>query len=44
MKNKENGEQLYRLIESLDTHVTDLFAEQNGTMQNMNSTIRADMA
>ena len=44
MKNKENGQQIYRLMESLYTHVTDLFAEQNGMMQKMNSDIRADMA
>jgi RNA binding exosome subunit len=42
--NTENGEQVYRLIESLYTHVTDLFAEQNLMMQNMATELRAEMA
>ena len=44
MINNENAEQIYRLIESLYTHVTDLFTEQSSMMQKMNSEIQADMA
>jgi predicted phage gp36 major capsid-like protein len=42
--NTENGEQVYRLIESLYTHVTDLFTEQNLMMQNMAKDLRVEMA
>lgn len=43
MKNTENGEQVYRLIESLYTHVTDLFTEQNVMMQGMKKELRTEM-
>ncbi len=43
MTNTENGEQIYRLIESLYTHVTDLFTEQNLMIQNMKTELRAEM-
>jgi len=44
MTNTQNGEQVYRLIESLYTHVTDLFAEQNLVMQNMATELQVQMA
>ena len=44
MTNTENGEQVYRLIESLYTHVTDLFTEQNLIMQDMKTELRTEMA
>lgn len=43
MTNKEGAEQIYHLIESLYTHVTDLFSQQNSMMQSMNSEVRTDM-
>ena len=43
MKNTENGEQVVRLIESLYTHVTDLFTEQNVMMQCMKKELRTEM-
>ncbi len=43
MKNTENGEQVVRLIESLYTHVTDLFTEQNVMMQGMKKELRTEM-
>jgi hypothetical protein len=41
--NTENGDQVYRLIESLYTHVTDLFTEQNMMMQGMKTELREEM-
>lgn len=43
MANTENGDQVYRLIESLYTHVTDLFTEQNMMMQGMKTELREEM-
>lgn len=43
MTNTENGEQVYRLIESLYTHITDLFTEQNSMIVNMKTELRAEM-
>ena len=43
MKNAENEKQVVRLIESLYTHVTDLFTEQNVMMQGMKKELRTEM-
>ena len=43
MKNTENEKQVVRLIESLYTHVTDLFTEQNVMMQGMKKELRTEM-